>query len=119
MEMAHQQKSLTNFHYAALLLDPRPTMRSSASRYIGSAVDGTLGNTPVVRCAAATMEELATVVRGTKRDGSRRSAREASSVLIKQLHAWPEVSPAHSMRALGIKASELSAVGDAEHPSTI
>jgi hypothetical protein len=113
-----KQKSLTHFQYAAMLLDPRPTMRSSASQYIGSAVDGTLGNTPVVRSATAAMEELAKVVRGTKKDGSTRSEREASAVLIKQLHAWLEVSPAHSMRALGIKTSELAAVGDAEHPST-
>jgi hypothetical protein len=112
-----KQKSLSHSHYAALLLDPRPTMRSSASQYIGSAVDGTLGNMPVVCSATAAMEELAKVVRGTKRDGSTRSERAANAVLIKQLHAWLEVSPAHRMRALGIKTSELAAVGDAEHPS--
>jgi hypothetical protein len=39
-------------------------------------------------------------------------------VLTKQLQAWLEVSSAHSMKSLGIKASDLSAVGDAEHPST-
>jgi hypothetical protein len=113
-----KQIGLTKFHCAALLLDPRPSMRIRATQYIGSADDGTLGNTAVVRSATDAIEELAKVVRGTKKDGSTRSEKEAGSVLIKQLHAWLEVSPAHSTKALGIKASELSAVGNAEHPST-
>jgi hypothetical protein len=113
-----KQIGLTQYHCAALLLDPRPAMRRRASEYIGLADDGTLGNTPAVRSASAAMEELAKVVRGSKKDGSTRSEKEASAVLIKQFQAWLEVSPAHSMRALGIKASDLSAVGDAEQPST-
>jgi hypothetical protein len=113
------QINLTAFCCAALLLDPRSTMRRSASQYIGSADEGTLGNTPVVRSATDAMVELANVVRETKKDGSQRSDREASTVLTKQLQVWLEVSPAHSMKSLGIKASDLSAVGDADHPSTI
>jgi hypothetical protein len=48
-------------------------MHRSATRYIGLADDGTLGNTPVVRIATDAKEELAKVVRGTKKDGSMRS----------------------------------------------
>jgi hypothetical protein len=113
-----KQIGLTQYHCAALLLDPRPAMRRRASEYIGLVDDGTLGNTPVVCSASAAMEELAKVVCGSKKDGSTQSEKEASAVLIKLFQGWLEVSPAHSMRALGIKASDLSAVGNAEQPST-
>jgi hypothetical protein len=66
-----KQIGLTKFHCAAILLDPRSTMRCSASQYIGWADDGTLGNTPVVRSATDAMVELANVARGTKKDGSK------------------------------------------------
>jgi hypothetical protein len=67
-------------------------MRRRSSRYIGSADDGTLGNTPVVCSASAALEDLAKVVRGSKKDGSTRSETEACAVLIKQFQAWLEVS---------------------------
>jgi hypothetical protein len=113
-----KQIGLTQYHCAVLLLDPPPAMRRRASEYIGLADDGTLGNTPVVRSATAAMGELAKVVHGSKKHGSTRSKKEASAVLVKQFQAWLEGSPTHSMRALGIKASDLSAIGDAEQPST-
>jgi hypothetical protein len=113
-----KQIGLTKFHCAALLLDPCSTMRRSASLYIGSAAGGTRGNTPVVCSATGAMVELANVVRGTKKDGSKQFEREASTVLTKQLQAWLEVSLANSMNTHGIKASDLSAMCDAKHPST-
>jgi hypothetical protein len=78
-----KQIGLTKYHCAALLLDPRPTMRRRASRYIGSADDGTLGNTPVVCSASAALEDLAKVVCGSKKDGSMQSETGACAVLIK------------------------------------
>jgi hypothetical protein len=90
MQASESRKAigLTMFHCAALMLDPRPDLCRKASQYIGCVEDNNLGNTPVVRKAAEALGVLAKVVHGTKKDGSIRNEREATSVLCKQMQAW-------------------------------
>jgi hypothetical protein len=49
---------LAKFHFVALMLDPRPHVRRSASQYITS-TENNLSNTPVVRSAVDAFGELA------------------------------------------------------------
>jgi hypothetical protein len=94
---------LTMLHCAALMLDPRPDLCRKASQYIGCVEDNNLGNTPVVRKAVGALGVLAKVVRGTKKDGSIRNEREATTVLCKQMQAWLEVRPKLVTQWLAIK----------------
>jgi hypothetical protein len=84
---------LAMFHCAALMLDSRPDLCRKASQYIGCVEDNNLGNTPVMRKAVEALGVLAKVVPGTKKDGSNRNEREATTVLCKQMQAWLEVFP--------------------------
>jgi hypothetical protein len=84
-------------------LDPRPDLCHKASQYIGCVEDNSLGNAPVVRKAVETLGVLAKVVRGTKKDGSIRNEREATTVLCKQMQAWLEVRPKLVAQWLTIK----------------
>jgi hypothetical protein len=84
---------LTMFHCAALMLDPRPDLCRKSSQYISCVEDNNLGNTPVVLKAVEALGVLAKVVRGTKRNGSIRNEREATTMLCKQMQAWLEVRP--------------------------
>jgi hypothetical protein len=100
---SRKANGLTMFLCAALMLDPRPDLCCKASQYIGCVEDNNLGNTPVVREAVEALGVLAKVVRGTKKDGSIRNEREATTVLCKQMQAWLEVRPKLVTQLLTIK----------------
>jgi hypothetical protein len=82
---------LTMFHCAALMLDPRPDLCRNAIQHMGCVKDNNLGNTPVVRKAVDALGVLAKVVHGTKKEGSIRNEREATSMLCQQMQAFLEV----------------------------
>jgi hypothetical protein len=64
------EKSLTDAHYLALFLDPRPSIRKfvNDSRLAGDAESLTLGNTPALHRAKAALQAMAPALSACRKD---------------------------------------------------
>ena len=80
---------MTDAHYLALLLNPRPSMRAFVSKHclLGSASDQTLGNTDAMQAAQRCLKDMATAlpVEG-------KSNAEVGNALCKALQIYLQVS---------------------------